>query len=267
MDEKDIKKIENDVLFEHDRTCCVCRNIHDKFIEIHHIDGNHENTDKCNLAVLCKQCHTETLIQGGIFRKLNPELVTKYRDEWIQIVKKKGKGFISEFAELKISYPKSQLYAFMEQFNNSGVLPLNSSFYFSDYYSDGLFLNLVVTCSDITQDNQQKYASIFKAYLYCLLGEISPKGLLASNSLKPEDSYFAIVINEKVSIGVPNWVVIKYKNRAGGGLLTLHVDSFCETKEIIIGLGFLLLMKEDMGPVLKELEPIFKNLIGKFIEL
>ncbi len=69
------------LLFRSERTCCVCH-IAGKPVQIHHIDGNPSNSDKRNLAVLCLDCHTETQIIGGFYRKLSPELVVLYRDDW-----------------------------------------------------------------------------------------------------------------------------------------------------------------------------------------
>ena len=69
-------------LFQSDRTCCVCRQ-RSKPVQIHHVDGNHDHHDLENLAVLCLECHMETQLQGGFFRKLDAIQVTLYRDEWV----------------------------------------------------------------------------------------------------------------------------------------------------------------------------------------
>ncbi len=81
VDEKKAAKI----LFMSDRTCCVCR-IKGKKVQIHHIDGNHENHDEENLAILCLECHDDTLLKGGFDRKLSPEQVRMFRDDWIDRV-------------------------------------------------------------------------------------------------------------------------------------------------------------------------------------
>lgn len=52
-------------------------------MQIHHIDENPSNNNVENLAVLCLQCHDDTQIKGGVGRKLNAELVIKYRSEWL----------------------------------------------------------------------------------------------------------------------------------------------------------------------------------------
>jgi len=73
------------VLFDSDRTCCVCRT-KGKPVQIHHLDGDNSNHSVENLAVLCFDCHTETQVQGGFHRKLDAEQVVLYRNDWRNIV-------------------------------------------------------------------------------------------------------------------------------------------------------------------------------------
>lgn len=75
------------VLFNSDRTCCVCR-IKGKPVQIHHIDGNNKNNNLENLAVLCFDCHTETQLAGGFHRKLDSEQVILYRNDWNNVVQR-----------------------------------------------------------------------------------------------------------------------------------------------------------------------------------
>lgn len=75
----------SDVLFASDNTCCVCRE-RGKSLQIHHIDEDPNNNGFENLSALCLQCHNETQIRGGFGRKLNAQLITKYRDEWFERV-------------------------------------------------------------------------------------------------------------------------------------------------------------------------------------
>lgn len=74
------------VLFASDRTCCVC-NEKGKSVQIHHINEDPSNNHVENLAVLCLQCHDDTMIKGGFGRKLNAESVTLYRNAWLARVK------------------------------------------------------------------------------------------------------------------------------------------------------------------------------------
>lgn len=75
------------VLFDSNRTCCVCR-VEGKPIQIHHIDGNNSNHRIENLAVLCLDCHNETQVKGGFHRKLDAEQIVLYRNDWEMIVAK-----------------------------------------------------------------------------------------------------------------------------------------------------------------------------------
>ncbi|MFV2176739.1 HNH endonuclease signature motif containing protein [Actinomadura sp. LOL_016] len=74
------------VIYESDRTCCVCR-LSGKAVQIHHINEDPSDNDPANLAVLCLECHDQTQIRGGFGRKLNAHIVTLYRDSWIDIVR------------------------------------------------------------------------------------------------------------------------------------------------------------------------------------
>lgn len=81
-------EIATEILFLSDRTCCVC-NIRGKNIQIHHIDENPSNNNIDNLAVLCLECHNDTMTKGGFGRKLDANQVIKYRTEWLERVQKR----------------------------------------------------------------------------------------------------------------------------------------------------------------------------------
>lgn len=73
------------VLFEADRTCCVCR-LTGKKVQIHHINDDPSDNRATNLAVLCLECHGDTQLVGGFGRKLDADQVHLYRDDWRGIV-------------------------------------------------------------------------------------------------------------------------------------------------------------------------------------
>jgi len=73
------------VLFLSDRTCCVCREPH-KPVQLHHINEDPSNEREENLAVLCLECHHDTLIRGGFDRKLTAPQILMYRDDWYKAV-------------------------------------------------------------------------------------------------------------------------------------------------------------------------------------
>lgn len=73
-------------LFLSDRTCCVCRDPARK-VEIHHIDNDPSNNQIGNLAVICKDCHSDAHTNQAFARNLTPLLILKYRDSWLEIVR------------------------------------------------------------------------------------------------------------------------------------------------------------------------------------
>lgn len=76
------------ILFESDRTCCVCRD-RSKHVQIHHIDENPSNNAIQNLSVLCFECHNDTQLSGGFGKKLKAVDVITYRDDWLDRVEKR----------------------------------------------------------------------------------------------------------------------------------------------------------------------------------
>lgn len=82
-----------ELMYLSDNTCCVCM-ISEKTIQIHHIDEDPSNNNIENLSVLCLECHNKTMIKGGFGRKLTPSIVTKFRKEWYETVKRKRENAI-----------------------------------------------------------------------------------------------------------------------------------------------------------------------------
>ena len=69
------------VLFESDRTCCICRD-RSRPVKIHHIDGNRSNNERSNLAVVCDPCHTLAHTNFPFSRNLAPDQVRLYDETW-----------------------------------------------------------------------------------------------------------------------------------------------------------------------------------------
>jgi len=81
-------EIASQALFESDRTCCVCQ-VPGKPVQIHHIDSDPSNNSPENLAVSCLHCHNDTQVRGGFDRKLSPDVVRRYRIEWLDRIRKR----------------------------------------------------------------------------------------------------------------------------------------------------------------------------------
>ena len=71
-----------------DDTCCIC-NEREKGIQIHHIDGDPQNHNVKNLAVLCLECHNKTQQKGGFTRSYDQSYVTLRRNKWLKNVNKR----------------------------------------------------------------------------------------------------------------------------------------------------------------------------------
>ena len=56
-------------------------------MEIHHIDGDPSRNSLDNLAVLCKDCHSDAHTTQAFSRNLTPALLKKYNDSWREIVR------------------------------------------------------------------------------------------------------------------------------------------------------------------------------------
>jgi len=82
------RNIEVALLYESDRTCCICQDSSRK-VQIHHIDGTPANNDPDNLVVMCFDDHDEVSKSGGLAKGISPALLKKYRDEWYATVRKR----------------------------------------------------------------------------------------------------------------------------------------------------------------------------------
>lgn len=222
------------VLYDHDRVCCVCRNPAIKWIQIHHIDGNHDNDEYSNLAVLCQHCHTETQITGGFFRKLSPDLVTCYRDEWIEIVHKKRQSLLPQYdSYTPLQFPTIEelILQFLQPFHDNRILPLGTTFYFEDYYflTPG-FPTIVATSDNSTPETGYLHKAILKAYLLCVLGLIAPRGMLVS-IFDPSQPFIRVQVGKGTQIPVPVWLIAGFEE-----LSPLHLtgDYDPDTNQILL---------------------------------
>lgn len=78
---RDKEKLHDRVLFESNRTCCICRDS-SRPVQIHHIDRNHSNDTRSNLAVTCDICHKLAHTDIPFSRNLTPEQVRMYDESW-----------------------------------------------------------------------------------------------------------------------------------------------------------------------------------------
>lgn len=212
----DTGKVNNQAkaLFDSDRICCVCRDRARKHIQIHHIDGDHTNDNPDNLAVLCLECHADTLQKGGFSRHLSPAEVKLFRNDWLAIIQHERRNRPVEEAtspRLQFSIEKDPVRRFLKQFEDQHLLPIGVTYHFRDYYflTPG-FPTIVADAGNVSSENGEPYKSALKAYLLCALGAIAPQGLLITDTLEPSLSLHSVRIGD-VLIAVPRWFITGFE--------------------------------------------------------
>jgi hypothetical protein len=86
MTRKKIKEEDADqLLFDVDRTCCLCT-LPGKAVQIHHIDGNHQNNELTNLIVLCLECHDEVTRGPSLGRGISKGYLLLKKQFWTEKV-------------------------------------------------------------------------------------------------------------------------------------------------------------------------------------
>ena len=74
-------RIESELLFLNNHTCCVCRNSH-KDVQVHHIDLDRSNNALENLAVLCLDCHSRATGSRGLGKAFSRAEMRRYKLAW-----------------------------------------------------------------------------------------------------------------------------------------------------------------------------------------
>jgi|GEM_PF-2309323 len=92
------------ILFNSDRTCCLCRKSNS--VQIHHLDGDPSNQEVHNLVVLCLVCHDTVTKKGGITRGYPSGYLRKVQDEWNDIVKVKRENSLRKIGVKNLSEKK-----------------------------------------------------------------------------------------------------------------------------------------------------------------
>lgn len=81
------RHVANDLLYQADQTCCICR-LGKYDVQIHHIDPGKDNRPD-NLIPVCPNCHSEIERKGGLGRRYSPGVLKKLRDEWFSAVRRR----------------------------------------------------------------------------------------------------------------------------------------------------------------------------------
>jgi hypothetical protein len=79
------EQVADQLLFDVDRTCCLCTQP-GKSVQIHHIDGDNQNNDLSNLVVLCLGCHDEVTRGPGLGRGISAGYLLLKKKFWAESV-------------------------------------------------------------------------------------------------------------------------------------------------------------------------------------
>jgi hypothetical protein len=85
------QEIQDKILTSAQHCCCICGR---SGTQLHHIDGNHNNNDIGNLAVLCPTHHAE--VHGNMTKKITPTSLRRYMGRLLSNTKE-GSEYIREF--------------------------------------------------------------------------------------------------------------------------------------------------------------------------
>lgn len=262
--------IEARVLFDHDRKCCVCRECSGKHIQIHHIDGNHDNNDVDNLSVLCLDCHTETQLKGGFGRKLSPEELKLYRDDWVATVRDTRRHRPTAGkpkCPLLSSPPSDPLAQFLDQFTTQGIVPMEATFSFPDYsFNQPGFPTIVITSTDMDSENGMVRGSAVKAYLQCVLGLIPPYPMFQLDTVELNDGVaWSVRVGEEGSVVVPWWSLVGFSELGHFRWSGLY---YPEINQILLTLmPAMVHTRRNYDLLTLKMEPIMDQMIGRSLEL
>jgi hypothetical protein len=78
-----MEKLKTEVMLKSSNCCCICQM---PFIQIHHIDGNHDNNEVDNLAPLCPNHHAMAHSKSNMLMNLTPERIKEIRNKWYDFV-------------------------------------------------------------------------------------------------------------------------------------------------------------------------------------
>ena len=111
---------EESILMKCQHMCTICQNTN---VQVHHIDGNHENGCLENLTVLCPTHHSiaqsDLQVKATMTRKLTTGVLKKYRDNWIEKCESIPNIWISE----KESFKKEIITDILGKLKEQGVIP------------------------------------------------------------------------------------------------------------------------------------------------
>lgn len=88
------RSTEAEVMFKSDLQCCICQQKGD---HIHHLDGDPNNNDIDNLALLCFKHHDEATKTGSLSKKISALTIEQYREHHYKAIQYARKSQLGKF--------------------------------------------------------------------------------------------------------------------------------------------------------------------------
>jgi hypothetical protein len=85
--------ISDSIMFESDRTCCICQKS-GLAVHTHHIDENPTNNSLENLVVLCLEDHAQVSTKQTMGKGISHSLLKKYKVEWCAVVRSRREALL-----------------------------------------------------------------------------------------------------------------------------------------------------------------------------
>ena len=242
-----MNKTHAQILFNCDRTCCVCHVRTRKHVQVHHIDSDNANDSYQNLAVLCLECHNDTMLKGGFGRKLSPTEVAMYRNDWVsQISRLRAAGMAQIHRPPLVLDPlHGPSQSFLAQLYQTSILPqgVNYEFVAFSFTMHGM-MHVITDCDDINPENAFDREGVLASYLYCGLGAILPTGIVVTDTPTPDRCTEQVLRHRPVRngpvISVPRWIV---RGAEGISPLNVTVDYEDLTNQVFVNFHPLLMEK------------------------
>lgn len=135
-------KISDKLMFLNRHICCICT-IRHKHVQIHHIDGNNNNNDIENLAVVCNDCHSKVSSNEGLGRGYTINEVKMYKSEWETACQKNLDSIEKSFKQAEVSLSKPQ--------NEFDFFSALNSILYQTYDSCLYLVNVMPYCSEFNE--------------------------------------------------------------------------------------------------------------------
>jgi hypothetical protein len=257
------------ILFDCDRVCCICHDRTRKQIQVHHIDSDNKNNEYQNLAVLCLECHGDTMLKGGFGRKLSDVEVRMYRDDWISQIsaeKRANKNKpVRHRPSLVLDSKNRVSRAFLSQLYDNRIIPVGTCYDFVAFsFTMKGMIHVITDCSDISPNNAYDREGVLSAYVLCGLGAIVEPGMVSTDTPSPTEYSEPVLSHRPLrngpTIRIPRWQISGAEDT---GILNITVEYEKLTNQVFLFFHPYMIDKRRIN----EGEGNYRTLDGKLVQI